>query len=144
MKISKEQIENFIPQRAPFIMVDNLLEASSNKFETDFTVQSDNIFLEDKVLREFALIENIAQSCAAGIGFTNTSSEALPVDIDGFIGGISKLEVFELPKVGDKIYTVITKLTQLGNMYLLRGENYVNDKKLLECEVKLVGLKPNS
>ena len=137
MKICKAQIESFLPQRAPFIMVDNLIEATSNTFETDFEVLPGNIFLEEGVLREFALIENIAQSSAVGLGFLNMSSHK--IQIDGFIGGISKLKVHDLPKVNDKIYTVVTRIHQLDNMYLLRGENFVNGKKLVECEVKLVG-----
>ncbi|MFT5168505.1 MAG: 3-hydroxyacyl-[acyl-carrier-protein] dehydratase [Saprospiraceae bacterium] len=143
MKVSKEQIEYFIPQRAPFIMVDNLIEATPDKFETDFQILSDNIFLEEGVLREFALIENIAQSSAAGIGFLNKSSN-IEGPKDGFIGGISKLKVYELPKVNDKIYTIVTKLHQLGNMYLLKGENFVNGRILIECEVKLAGINYES
>jgi 3-hydroxyacyl-[acyl-carrier-protein] dehydratase len=138
MKVSKEQIESFIPQRAPFIMIDNLIEATPDKFETDFRILSDNLFLEDGVLREFALIENIAQSSAAGLGFINREAKTRPVD--GFIGGISKLKVYHLPTVNDTIYTMITMLHKLGNMYLLKGENFIDGKKLIECEVKLVGL----
>ena len=139
MKIPKERIELFIPQRAPFIMIDNLLEATDNKFETDFMILPDNIFLENEVLREFALIENIAQTSAAGIAFINMGKENGPTD--GFIGGIKKLVVYDLPKVNDKIYTIVTKITQLGNMYLLKGESFLDDIKLIECEVKLVGFE---
>ncbi len=138
MKVCKEQIESFIPQRAPFIMVDNLIEATPNTFVTDFQILSDNIFLDEEVLREFALIENIAQSSAVGLGFLNMSSKTM--QIDGFIGGISKLRVHDLPKVNDKIYTIVTMLHHLDNMYLLKGENFVNGKRLIECEVKLVGM----
>jgi len=141
MKVCKEQIEVFIPQRAPFIMIDNLIEASPDKFVTDFQILPDNIFLEEEVLREFALIENIAQTSAAGLAFLNRFSETGPVD--GFIGGITKLVVYDLPKVNDKVYTIVIKLHQFENMYLLKGENYVNDKKLMECNVKLVGLRQN-
>jgi len=139
MKVSKAEIESFIPQRAPFIMVDNLLEATPVQFETDFLVTPDNIFLEGDILREFALIENIAQSTAAGLGFINKSSTDMPVD--GFIGGISKLVVHQLPKVNDTVDTIVTILLQLENMYLLRGENFVDGKKLVECELKLAGIK---
>jgi predicted hotdog family 3-hydroxylacyl-ACP dehydratase len=62
MKISKTEIENYIPQRKPFIMIDNLVNAVPEKFETDFLVLPENIFVENGVLREFALIENIAQT----------------------------------------------------------------------------------
>ena len=57
----------YIPQRAPFIMIDNLTDATPEKFKTDFLVLHDNIFVEDGILREFALIENIAQSSSAGL-----------------------------------------------------------------------------
>jgi 3-hydroxyacyl-[acyl-carrier-protein] dehydratase len=137
MKISKENIQYYIPQRAPFIMIDNLVEASEEKFETDFLVTTDNIFLEEGILREFALIENIAQSSAAGLGYINSSSKSGKVE--GFIGAISKLTVYGLPKIHDTIQTIVTPLYKFENIYLLKGENYVGGKKLLECELKLVG-----
>jgi predicted hotdog family 3-hydroxylacyl-ACP dehydratase len=139
MKVGKDQIEAYLPHRAPFIMVDNLIDATENRFETNFQVLPENIFLEDGKLREFALIENIAQSSAAGIAFLNRSASSKPKD--GLIGGISKLIVHAFPKVNDKIYTVVIKLHQLGNMYLLRGENYADDQKLIECEIKLVAMR---
>lgn len=138
MKVSKEQITAFIPQRAPFIMVDNLIEAEENEFVTDFRVEPENIFLEDGVLREFALIENIAQSSAAGLAFLNRNSASGPVD--GFIGGISRLKLFQLPGLGDTLLTVVTKRQQLGNMYMFHGEIFVRKHKLIECDIKLAGM----
>src|SRR5665213_1168016 len=101
--ISKEKIEFYIPQRAPFIMVDNLLEATAETFKTDFCVLPDNIFVENGVLREYALIENIAQSSSVGLAVTKMSAEKKTVG--GFIGGISKLKLYDLPRVNDTIYT---------------------------------------
>lgn len=138
MRISKSEIELYIPQRAPFIMIDNLIEATPEKFETDFRVLHDNIFVENGILREFALIENIAQSSSVGLAvFKRCSGEK---SVDGFIGGISKLKLYHLPKVNDTVYTIVNLLAQIENMFLLRGENYLNGKKLLECELKLVGV----
>ncbi len=138
MMISKEKIESYIPQRAPFVMIDNLVEANAKMFKTDFLVLPDNIFVEGGVLREFALIENIAQSSSAGLAVTRMY--AGKKNIDGFIGGISKLKLYDLPKVNDTIHTFVTLIVQLENMFLLKGENYTNEKKLLECEIKLVGV----
>lgn len=138
MKVSKEKIKSFIPQREPFIMIDNLIEVTKEKFETDFIILPNNIFLEDNLLQEFALIENIAQSSAAGLYFLNMSSGSKPVD--GFIGAVSKLKLYDLPKVNDKINTIVTPLHQFGNMYLVKGENFLNGKLLLECEMKLAGI----
>jgi hypothetical protein len=137
MRISKAEIERYIPQREPFVMIDNLLEATHEKFETDFIVLPDNIFIEKGILREFALIENIAQSSSVGLAVTKKYTNK---NVDGFIGGISKLKLYDLPKVNDKLYTIVTLIANIGNMFLLKGENYVNGNKLLECELKLVGV----
>ena len=138
MIISKEKIESCIPQRAPFIMIDNLIEAASETFKTDFRILPDNIFVEKGVLREFALIENIAQSSSAGLAITKMPAGKKTAE--GFIGGISRLKLYELPRVNDTIYTIVILIAQLENMFLLKGENYLNGRKLLECELKLVGV----
>lgn len=138
MRISKAEIEYYIPQRAPFIMIDNLIEATGEKFETDFRVLHDNIFVEKGILREFALIENIAQTSSVGLAVFKRYSGEKPVD--GFIGGISKLKLYDLPQVNDRVYTIVNVVAQIENMFLLRGENYLNSRKLLECELKLVGV----
>ena len=138
MIISKEKIESYIPQRAPFIMIDNLIEVTTDTFKTDFQILPDNIFVEKGILREFALIENIAQSSSAGLAVIKMSAGKKTAD--GFIGGISKLKLYDLPRVNDTIYTIVTLIAQLENMFLLKGENYVDGRKLLECELKLVGV----
>ncbi len=137
MKITKEDIESFIPQRAPFVMIDNLLSATPDKIESDFKILPENIFLEEGTLREFALIENIAQTSAAGLFFINGGNVDKPV-VEGFIGGISKLKVYGLPKVYDTIHTMVKPKASLGGMFLLKAENFVNGEKLMECEIKLV------
>jgi len=131
------QIDSLIPHRAPFIMVDTLISVTHEKIETKFHIEATNIFLENGVLREFALIENIAQSGAAGIAVLSKSAQEKPAE--GFLGGISKLVVHELPKINDTVYTVVIPIAQMGNMYLLKGANYVGGRRLLECELKLVG-----
>ena len=137
MMVSKEQIETYIPQRAPFVMIDNLIEATPEKFVSDFIITPDNLFLEDGILREFALIENISQTGAAGLAMLNSHNLKQPVN--GFIGAISKLKVYELPRVHDTIRTLVIPMAQLGEMYLLKAVTSLGEKKLLECEIKLVG-----
>lgn len=138
MKVHKSEIASLIPQKPPFVMVDNLIDATTEKIETDFVVTADNIFLEGDILREFALIENIAQSSAAGLVILGVFGQGKPVE--GFMGGISKLRLYDLPKIHDTVQTFVTIVAQLGNMFLVKGENYVEGRKLLECEMKLIGV----
>ena len=138
MIIRKEEIQNYIPQRPPFVMVDNLLNASAYRFETDFSILPGNIFLDANELREFALIENIAQSSSVGLAIGNRfKGNSKP---DGYLGAISKLKLYGLPRLGDTIYTVVEVLAQFENMFLVKGVNYLDNRVLMECEMKLAGI----
>ena len=135
MIITKEKIEDFIPQRSPFVMIDNLVQASAETFTSDFTIVPGNIFLDNNSLREFALIENIAQTCSAGLALTQKiRGRKKP---DGYLGGISKLKLYELPKLNDTIHTTVNLLARFENMFLIKGVNYLDGRILMECEMKL-------
>jgi 3-hydroxyacyl-[acyl-carrier-protein] dehydratase len=136
MMISKELICHYIPHRPPFVMIDNLLNVSPEMFESDLTILPDNILVENGFLQEGGLIENIAQTCAAGFGYSDNAENGEPRM--GFIGAISKLEVFELPPVNTRILTTVTPTHQLGNIFLVKGLNSLEGRKLLECEMKIV------
>ncbi|MBK5285688.1 MAG: hypothetical protein JJE25_09825 [Bacteroidia bacterium] len=136
MKVSRENIIGLIPHRHPFIMIDNLLDASPTSFQSDFLVRTENIFVENNVLQASALIENIAQTCAAGFGYLQSANDGEPGM--GFIGAISKLKVHALPAVESLIRTTAEVTHQLANVFLIKGENYCDGKIILECELKIV------
>ena len=136
MIVTEENIESLIPQRSPFVMISNLMKAKDTNFETDFFIQKENIFIKRGYLQEAALIENIAQTCAAGFGFLNKESGGKPMI--GFIGAVSKVLVHKLPEVNTRINTKVSVITQLENVYLVKGENFSGNDKLLECEMKIV------
>jgi predicted hotdog family 3-hydroxylacyl-ACP dehydratase len=136
MKITREQIAEIIPQKAPFVMIDNLVEATGEMFESNFTVRNENIFLRDNQLTEPALIENIAQTCAAGFASLQKDQQGEPKI--GFIGGITKLQVHSLPVIHEQVDTRVTVLYQLDQVFLVKGESFCSGKMLLECEMKIV------
>ena len=64
-----DNILDLIPQRAPIVMVDEFLGIDNNVSKTRFTVKEENIFVDNNQLSECGLIEHIAQSAAARVGF---------------------------------------------------------------------------
>lgn len=136
MLVARNDMESFIPHRKPFVMIDNLLHATPESFESDFYIETDNILAEDGFLQEAGLIENIAQTCAAAFGFLDAAKHESPRT--GFIGAISKLELYELPAVNSSIVTTVKPLHQLENIYLVKGENRQDGRILLSCEMKIV------
>lgn len=136
MLLDKKTITTIIPQKHPFVMVDNLLSANEKGFTSTFKVTEDNLFFKDGKLQESALIENIAQTVAAGFGYVDQQNGGAPKL--GFIGSIAKLKLNHLPDLGEEINTTVTHLHQFENIYLVRGESFSNEELLLECEMKIV------
>jgi hypothetical protein len=137
MKVNKENIKNYIPQREPFIMIDSLVDASEFGFKSEFIIASTNLFLENGVLSESSLVENVAQTCAAGFGYINS----LIADAEprlGFIGAITKLTNFNYAALNDKIETSVSILNTFENIHLIQGTCISNGEKLLECQMKIV------
>lgn len=125
----------FIPQRPPFVMVDEIVSAEEQTCTTKFMVDAGNIFVKNDVLTEPALVENIAQTAAAHTGYLcKQKSEPVPV---GFIGAVQQLEVFDLPAVGDTIETAIAVKTQVLNVTLITGKITCNKTPVAQCEMKI-------
>lgn len=137
MRINKEDITRYIPQRPPFVMIDSLIDADEKGFESRFEVAPSNLFLNDGVLSESSVIENIAQTCAAGFGYVNSQKGAGEGQL-GFIGAISRLKVHALPKLNDVIETKITVLNTFDAIHLIEGVASINNQPVLECQMKIV------
>ncbi|MGC4233891.1 MAG: 3-hydroxyacyl-ACP dehydratase [Niabella sp.] len=125
----------YIPQRAPFVMVDTLEACNGTGASTRFTVKEDNLFVFYGRLTEPALVENIAQTAAARIGYIcQQEQKAVPV---GFIGAVQHLKISSLPETGDVLDTVITVKHQIFNATVIEGKIAVNGKDIGSCEMKI-------
>jgi 3-hydroxyacyl-[acyl-carrier-protein] dehydratase len=126
----------YIPQRAPIVMIDTLVSVNEKITETSFTILEGTLFVHDHKMQEPGLIENIAQTAAAGVGYTCALNN-VPVPV-GFIGAIKNLTIHYLPSVGEKIETRVEVLEEIFDMSLIKGESFVNGKPVLSCEMKIV------
>ena len=69
MADSIPDIKMLLPQGPPFIMVDRLLSTDASATRTVFLVTPDNPLTLDGKFSVAGLIENMAQTAAAGAGF---------------------------------------------------------------------------
>lgn len=133
--IQGEGILNLIPQRPPIVMVDSFFGIEENHSYSGLTVTADNIFCETRKLQEAGIIEHIAQSAAARIGFLYTrQGEKVPL---GFIGSVDKLKIYDLPKIGMKLFTEITVVQEVFDITLISAQVKVEDKLIAECRMKI-------
>lgn len=130
-----ENAMEYIPQRPPFVMVDQVLHADDVSFRTSFTIKADNILVEDGCLKEPGLVENIAQTAAAGAGYIS-KGKGLPVRV-GYIGSVRNLEISGFPKINDEIITEITIEKQIFDVSIISGKISCNGIALAYCEMKI-------
>lgn len=136
MIISASEIINYIPQRAPFIMVGEISSVTDHLVTTRFLVTKENILLEGDCFSVSGLLENIAQSAAAQAGYG--SAQLGKPTPKGFIGGISKVKVTKLPLVGSSIDTQVEVLQEVFGITLVAGEVRQNGELLISCQMKIV------
>ncbi len=133
--MTQHSILPFIPQRAPFIMIDEILEASENQSTTSFVVREGHLFVENGSFTEPGLIENMAQTAAAGTGYS-ASQQGKPAPV-GFIGALKNLQIKQLPQIGDTITTNISFVHQVMNAHIVQGTIRIGEKEIASCELKI-------
>ena len=118
-------------------MIDSLISANETQFESEFEITGENIFLKNGVLSESALIENIAQTCAAGFGYVGSQNGEEAGNL-GVIGSVSRLEVKKSAKENDIIKTRITIISTFDTIHLIEGTAFRGNEELVNCQMKIV------
>ena len=137
MLVDKENIHQYIPQKDPFVMVDGLIEKTENGFKTKYKVSAENVLLKNSELSENALIECVAQSCALGFGYEHKSKGNTDTPL-GFIGAVSKLEIFDSVILNDLLIIEIKLITSFDIVQLIEGTVYKLEKPVMKCQMKIV------
>lgn len=128
-------IEELIPQRAPIVMVDRLSSIEEGVSYTELEVRADNLFVERGVLSECGLIEHIAQSAAARIGYLfRMRGEAVPI---GYIGSVNQFALGRLPRVGERLTTSIRVLQEVYQVSLVEAEVRSDDEVVASSRMKI-------
>ena len=130
-----EDILSLIPQKPPFVMVDALLYSDNDLTKTSFKVSADNVLVINGAFSEAGLMENMAQTAAAGEG-SLARIEDRPITV-GYIGAVKNLEVFDLPKIDDELVTETKIETRLLDIAIVTGKVWRNDELIAQCEMKV-------
>ena len=128
-------ILTLIPQRPPMVMVDALVHFDPVASETTLTVREDNILVEEGRLTAYGLLENIAQTCAARIGYINLrNSDAVRI---GVIGALRNMMIHSLPAIGEEVRTRIEIQEEVFGMTLAAATCRCGERLLAEGTIKI-------
>jgi predicted hotdog family 3-hydroxylacyl-ACP dehydratase len=129
-------IADLLPQRAPFIMVGELIYADDTTVRSRFLVHSGNPLVDRGRFTAGGLLENIAQTVAAGAGYM-ALKEGRAV-APGHIVSVSRFSVGALPVVGDELLTEITVRTRIPDIIVISGRVTCNAVEIAACEMKIL------
>jgi predicted hotdog family 3-hydroxylacyl-ACP dehydratase len=129
-------ITQLIPQREPFVMVDELLFADDSFARSRFVVKPGNPLVDGGRLTSGGLLENIAQTVAAGAGYT-ALKENQPVS-PGHIVSVNRFVIGRLPALDDELLTEITIRTRIPDIIVISGRVTCNAVEIATCEMKIL------
>lgn len=129
-------VESLIPQRSPFVMVNELAEYSENHLISGFEIKKENIFVQNGIFQASGLIEHQAQSVALHTGYKYyLLGKDAPT---GYIGAIKSFEAEALPKVGDHLKSEVTILNEVMGVTLVNIVTKLNDVEIANSQMKTV------
>lgn len=126
------KVSNLIPQRPPFIFIDEISEVSHEHLISTFEIKADTLLCAEGYLREAGIMENIAQSAAAHIGYESSETSSI-----GVIGSVKNFHIYTLPKIGQLLHTHIRIINEVFNIVFLKAEVKVQDQLIATCEMKV-------
>ncbi|WP_291864497.1 hypothetical protein [Maribacter sp.] len=129
-------IQNLIPQKWPFVMVDKLFYFSNEKIVSGFAIKPNDLFTDNNYFQGPGLIENMAQTVALHTGYSYfLKNKEAPT---GYIGSIKKAEIFNLPKVHSELKTTVVILHDIMGVTLVKVEVQCEGKIVATSEMKTV------
>lgn len=134
--LKRIDVHELLPQKEPFVMISKMVHFDMSNTKTETLISEENIFVDNGLFSASGLIENIAQTCAARIGYVNKYILKKGIQI-GFIGSIRNLTIFELPKVGDVISTTVDVIEEVFGMTLASSRITLDGRTIVETEIKI-------
>ena len=130
-------IRTLLPQQPPMVMVDRLISADEKSATTALLIREDNIFVTEGRLNAYALIEVMAQTAAAHLGYVDKCLCGLGDVRIGYIGSIKRMRIDAAPKVGETLTTRMDVQEDFMNMKLVTAESFVNDQRIASAELTI-------
>lgn len=137
MNLQDIDIRTLLPQQPPMVMVDRLISADEKSATTSLLIREDNIFVTAGRLNAYALIEVMAQTAAAQLGYEDKYLHGHQGVRIGYIGSIKRMHIEDVPKTGDTLTTRMEVQEDFMNMKLVTVESFVNDRRIATAELTI-------
>jgi len=126
-----------LPQQMPFRFVDRLLSYDDVDTVTEYAVTEECLFLEDGRMLASGILEHMAQSSAARVGYLNKYIRHLDVKI-GFIGSVRGAKIHRSPREGEVLTTTVSLVQEIFGISMVDVVVRSGEEVLAEASMKTV------
>ena len=123
-------IEDFIPQRPPFVFIDRIESVEEKVARSRFTIPAECPLVADNILPLSGLMENAAQTCATRAG-----------DKIGYIGAIKQMQVKRFPHVGETLTTEAVVVQEVLNISLMECTTRIGNELIATTTLKIATIE---
>ncbi|MBU2649064.1 hypothetical protein KKI24_30430 [bacterium] len=135
VSVSGSSLLELIAQRPPMVMIDQLTRVNDQFAESLFRITPETVFSSQNRFSEAGLIENMAQTIAAGSGYCRQQTGK---NIHrGFITMVKNLQVSRLPEYGAEICTVIRLDNNALGFRIFNTRVFIENSQIAECEIRI-------
>ena len=129
-------IAGLLPQGPPFILVDKLLFSDETTSRTSFRITAESPLVDNGRFSEGGLLENIAQTAAAGSGYRALQTGGAIAA--GFIVSVSNFIITALPEPGDELLTETRVQLRIPDIIVISGVVNCKEQVIATCEMKIL------
>jgi len=137
-----EDIKKILPQRYPFLMIDRVIESSTDKVTAlkNVTVNEEFFqghFPDEKVMPGVLIIEAMAQTGIVLVYNIKSKKEDISKAKKRlyFLGGVNKNRFFQPVRPGDQLNITVTPIKIIANIGMIKAEAFVKDKLVAQAEL---------
>ena len=121
-----------LPQQRPFHLIDRLVKVDADSAQSELTVKGNTPFVGNGLLQASGLVENIAQTCAAHIGYLHWPDIRI-----GLIGAVPSLHILRLPRIGETVNTAIQVESQAWGLSAVKATVRAGEEILAQGSIKI-------
>ena len=143
--IENKNFKDFLPHRATMLMVKDLLFIDEESVSSGLPISENCIFIENGYLSASGLIENAAQTSTAIVGQTFFLEDDITGESNkliGYINAIRKVEIFQLPKVGEYLTTKASLISRLDTDSMcicnIKSSTFIKEKLIVDCTFNFI------
>lgn len=134
-------LHEYLPHRAPMLMVDEFASLSEEEIHAKFDILPDTLLLDNEKLSEAGLLEHMAQSASIIIGkrlIDEQITQNTLKPLIGFISQIKKANIHSLPSVGNTLHTHATLGAHYGSICHVYCQSHCEGMCIATAEITLL------